>query len=54
MKYSSPPDRQFFYAQVWEVVRKIPPGCGSQNDQQYNDIDNDCFDTLKLIGLKLG
>ncbi len=26
MKYSSPPDRQFFYAQVWEVVRMIPPG----------------------------
>jgi len=26
MKYSSPPDRQFYYAQVWQIVRMIPPG----------------------------
>jgi methylated-DNA-protein-cysteine methyltransferase-like protein len=26
MKYSSPPDRQFFYAQVWNIVRMIPRG----------------------------
>ena len=26
MKFSSPPDRVLFYAQVWEVVRKIPAG----------------------------
>ncbi len=26
MKYTSPPDRQIFNAQVWEIVRMIPPG----------------------------
>ena len=26
MKFSSPPDRVLYYAQVWEVVRKIPAG----------------------------
>ncbi|NMC14411.1 MAG: cysteine methyltransferase [Chloroflexi bacterium] len=26
MKYSSPPDKLIFYAQVWEIVRMIPPG----------------------------
>lgn len=26
MKYSSPPDRQIFNAQVWEIVCMIPPG----------------------------
>jgi len=26
MKYASPPDREYFYAQVWDVVRQIPPG----------------------------
>ena len=26
MKFSSPPDRDYYYAQVWDVVRKIPPG----------------------------
>ncbi|HSF83006.1 MAG TPA: MGMT family protein [Anaerolineales bacterium] len=26
MKYTSPPDRQFYYAQVWEIVRLVPEG----------------------------
>jgi len=26
MKYTSPPDRQFYYAQVWEIVRQVPAG----------------------------
>lgn len=26
MKFSSPPDRLVFYAQVWEIVRMVPPG----------------------------
>jgi len=26
MKYTSPPDRQIYYAQVWEIVRQVPAG----------------------------
>lgn len=26
MKFASPPDRQVYYAQVWEIVRMVPPG----------------------------
>jgi methylated-DNA-protein-cysteine methyltransferase-like protein len=26
MKFSSPPDRDFYYAQVWDIVRQIPLG----------------------------
>jgi methylated-DNA-protein-cysteine methyltransferase related protein len=25
-RFASPPDRQAYYAQVWEIVRQIPPG----------------------------
>jgi methylated-DNA-protein-cysteine methyltransferase-like protein len=25
-KFASPPDRMAYYAQVWELVRQIPPG----------------------------
>ena len=26
MKFTSPPDRDYYYAQVWDVVRQIPEG----------------------------
>ena len=26
MKYSSPPDRQAYYAQVWNIIRQVPAG----------------------------
>ena len=26
MRYSSPPDQQAYYEQVWNLVRQIPPG----------------------------